>query len=120
MEITRELAWKPRCAVIICVNVWARSTLDISTTPEVVKPNCGPGWPVVGAHEFADCSQRLEPERSRPAEFGNVASERKPADTRVPVPSTNVTSPFWAMPTLVEPAGTWISCAAPPASWPWT
>jgi hypothetical protein len=28
--ITRELAWKPRSAMIMNVNCWARSTLDIS------------------------------------------------------------------------------------------
>ena len=36
--MTRELAWKPRWAVIICVNDCERSTLDISTTPETVRP----------------------------------------------------------------------------------
>src|SRR4051812_47298522 len=64
--ITRELAWKPRWAVIMVVNVWARSTLDISTAPAVVKPKLGPGAPTVAGPEFALSSQRLEPERSRP------------------------------------------------------
>jgi hypothetical protein len=86
--ITRELAWKPRCAVIMLVNDWARSTLDISTAPAVVKPNWAPGVPTVGVPEFADCSQRFEPERSRPASLANVASEMKPALTRVPGAST--------------------------------
>src|SRR4051812_9915352 len=107
--MTRELAWKPRCAVIMLVNAWARSTLDISTAPAVVKPNCALGVPMVGAPELDDCSQRFEPDRSRPAALLNVASDRNPAVTRVPVVSTYVTSPFWPIATLVDPGGTLIS-----------
>src|SRR3954447_14992268 len=113
--MTRELAWKPRCAVIMLVNAWARSTLDISIAPDVVKPNCALGVPMVGVPEFADCSQRFEPERSRPDVLLNVASEMKPADTRVPVPSTYLTSPFWPIDMFVEPGGMFSSVSAPPA-----
>ena len=56
--------------------------------PAVVKPIAAPGVPTVGAPELALCSQRLAPERSRPAELENVASEIMPALTRVPVAST--------------------------------
>ena len=57
--MTRELAWKPRCAVIMFVNSWARSTFDISTVPAVVKPSRRAGVPTVAVPEFGDCSQRL-------------------------------------------------------------
>ncbi len=82
--MTRELAWKPRCAVIMLVNAWARSTLDISTVPAVVKPAVALGVLTTGVPEFGDASQRFEPERWRPAALENVASDRKPADCRVP------------------------------------
>src|SRR3954468_7451201 len=75
VEMTRELAWKPRWAVIMFVNVWARSTLDISSAPAVVTPKLPPGVPVVSGPELADTFQRFDEERSRPAAFGNVASE---------------------------------------------
>jgi hypothetical protein len=65
-------------------------------------------------------SQRLLPERARPAEFGNVASEMKPADTRVPVASTYDTSPFWPIATLVASGSIRSSVSAPPAVRPWT
>ena len=54
--MTRELAWKPRWAVIMFVNVCARSTLDISIAPAVVsrgrpRPACrGLGAGVRGRH----------------------------------------------------------------------
>ena len=38
VEMTRELAWKPRCAVIMFVNSDARSTFDISMEPAAVTP----------------------------------------------------------------------------------
>ena len=36
VEMTRELAWKPRCALIMSVNSVARSTFDISSVPPMV------------------------------------------------------------------------------------
>ena len=41
--ITRELAWKPRCARIRLVNSAASSTLDISSAPAMTVP--APPWP---------------------------------------------------------------------------
>src|SRR3954469_12993416 len=76
--MTRELAWKPRWAVIMLVNVCARSTLDISTAPAVMVPAPPPpGWLTVGVPEFADVIHRLPPWRSRPAAFGNAATVRR-------------------------------------------
>src|SRR3954454_22330576 len=78
VEITRELAWKPRCAVIMLVNVEARSTLDISTAPACVMPVPPPPgvltlfWP-----ELAETVQVLPPLRSRPEALENVASVRR-------------------------------------------
>src|ERR1044072_1908943 len=84
--MTGELAWKPRCAVIICVNVWARSTLEISTTPEGVKPNCGPGWPIVGVPGGADRRRQAVGAGARKAgevrERGRREKARRPARAR--------------------------------------
>src|SRR3954452_12609180 len=72
--MTREFAWKPRSAVIMLVNVWARSTLDISTAPGLRVPAPPtPGTLVVAGPEFADGVHMLSPARSRPEAFGNVA-----------------------------------------------
>ena len=68
--MTRELAWKPRCAVIMFVNVCDRSTLDISIAPAVVLPR--PPWPgvlTVLSPELAEVFHWLAPMRSRPALF---------------------------------------------------
>ena len=73
--ITRELAWKPRCAVIIVVNSVARSTFDISTVPDTASPKLPPGVPEVGAPELGLSTQRLPATRCRPASFGNVVSD---------------------------------------------
>ena len=76
--MTRELAWKPRWAVIMFVNVWARSTLDISIAPAVVEAACRRcrACSTCAAPELADSIQRLPDARSRPAAFWNVASDR--------------------------------------------
>ena len=77
VEITRELAWKPRCAVIMAVNSEARSTFDISIAPAVVVPKTPfcPGVPTVSEPAFEPALQRLLVRRSRPFSFGNFASE---------------------------------------------
>ena len=36
--ITRELAWKPRSAMIMLVNCWARSTFEPSRKPVAIWP----------------------------------------------------------------------------------
>ena len=36
--MTREVAWKPRWAMIRLVNSWARSTFDISSWPAITAP----------------------------------------------------------------------------------
>ena len=57
--MTRELAWNPRSAVIMLVNVWARSTLDISTAPGLSVPAPPePGMLSLFGPEFADGVQR--------------------------------------------------------------
>src|SRR3954463_710813 len=76
VEITRELAWKPRCALIMFVNSWARSTFDISTAPEVTSEKLPPGVPTFSGPELFDADQRLLETRWRPASFAKVASER--------------------------------------------
>src|SRR3954452_12223481 len=107
VEITRELAWKPRCAVIMFVNVWARSTLDISTAPACVEPvPPTPGVFTVRGPELAEADQVLPPLRSRPDAFGNVASVMRKSDLRVPVaPSMYDTPPVASMATPVASAG---------------
>ena len=58
--MTRELAWKPRWAVIMFVNVCERSTLDISIAPAVVTPRPEtPGVACVLTPEFAEASKVL-------------------------------------------------------------
>src|SRR3954454_1033493 len=108
VEITRELAWKPRWAVIMFVKVWARSTLDISTAPAVVVP--APPWPgvlTVLVPELAEVVHLLPPWRSRPAALENVASVRRYGVTRVAeVGSMYDTPPDWSIATPVAPAGT--------------
>ena len=49
VEMTREFAWNPRCAVIMVVNWVARSTFDISSMPATVWPK-----PVVFGVPFTD------------------------------------------------------------------
>ena len=74
--MTRELAWKPRWAVIMLVNVWDRSTFDISIAPAVVTPRPAmPGVFWVFRPEFAEATHWFAPVRSRPDGFENVASE---------------------------------------------
>src|SRR3954453_543939 len=96
--MTRELAWKPRWAVIMLVNVDARSTLDISTAPAVVVPRPStPGVLTVFGPELADVTQRLPPSRSRPAAFENVARVIRYGVTRVwDVGSMWDTPPDWS------------------------
>ena len=83
--MTRELAWKPRWAVIMFVNVCERSTLDISIAPAVVTPRpATPGVFCVLTPELAEATHWLAPVRSRPDGFENVASVRRYGVTRVP------------------------------------
>src|SRR3954471_20466463 len=109
--MTRELAWKPRCAVIMLVNVDARSTLDISIAPACVAPRpLVPGVPVVFGPELDEVIHSLPPWRSRPDEFANVASARRYGVTRVwDTGSIHETPPVWSMATPVAPVGTWIA-----------
>src|SRR5262245_17532549 len=121
--MTFEFAWKPRWAVIIEVNSWARSTFDISTSPTASTPR--PFWPgapqeatpAVGgvvllddvesyAPELAVAWNRLSPMRDRPAGFGNLASAMRPAITGwLVVPSMYVTLPFASIDTPAASVG---------------
>src|SRR3954453_22494091 len=107
VEITRELAWKPRWAVIMFVNVWARSTLDISTAPACVVPvPPTPGVLTVFVPEVAETVQVLPPLRSRPDALVNVASGRRESGLRRPsAGSTYDTPPEPSMATPVAPSG---------------
>jgi hypothetical protein len=50
----RELAWKPRCAVIMFVNSWAISTEDDSSAPEKIYPETvDPATPSTAEPELA-------------------------------------------------------------------
>src|ERR1700755_1362467 len=108
--MTREFAWKPRSAVIMLVNVWARSTLDISTAPGLRVPAPPtPGMLSVLVPELAEGVHMLSPARSRPDALENVASTIRYGVVRVLVAgSTYDTPPDWSMATPVAPAGVWV------------
>ncbi len=77
VEITLELAWKPRSAVIMLVISLARSTFDISSSPPMVEPKPAvSGVPTIGVPELAVWPQSEPPRRSRPSSLVKVAKER--------------------------------------------
>src|SRR3954462_15053107 len=111
VEMTRELAWKPRWAVIMLVNVCDRSTFDISIAPAVVTPRPAmPGVFCVLTPEMAEATHWLAPVRSRPDAFENVASVMRYGVVRCSVVGSMYDRPpDWSMARPVAPAGTWIA-----------
>jgi hypothetical protein len=119
--ITRLLAWKPRSAVIMLVNSWARSTFDISTAPGIRVPRpFVPAMLAVSAPELFVAIQLLPETRWRPASFGKVAREMTAILVTTPAESVTDTVPFWATVTDCEPGGIVIlvSLAAPVSGLP--
>src|SRR5207245_11065891 len=78
--MTREFAWKPRSAMIMFVNSWARSTLDISSAPADSDPlDPTPGTPTRGTPEAIDEELEESPTRTRPAGLAKVAVAISPS-----------------------------------------
>ncbi len=71
----RELAWKPRCVIIIDVNSSDKSTLDISSAPGVIRPRSPvPAAPICGMPELRDASNIVSPAFIKPPLLENVAT----------------------------------------------
>src|ERR1700761_7906818 len=87
--ITRELAWKPRCAMTRLVNSWARSTFDISSAPLVIKPRPPePAAPTWARPEFTVLRNIESPTFSRPLTLLKLARATWPSVCLRPLEKT--------------------------------
>src|SRR5690554_1281103 len=96
--ITRAFDWKPRCAMIMFVNSWARSTLDISSAPEVIIDfDPSPTKPSTAAPEFAETWYMLSPTRISPVGLLKSASTIWASVSVTPLLKEPLMTPYWSM-----------------------